>query len=179
MARVKKPKKVKEFNFERWFISQLRSICRRYPPYYSVKNAHKEVYYLTTKSGKQVKRVRFPCVKCGQKYDNKNTFSDHIVPVVGIDGLPRLKNGKPDWNEYIDNMYFLDEKNVPKKDSIQLMCRECHNEKTQAERAARREQKLSLADTLSQLPLSSLALSKTDIEEMTKRIVKKANKVVD
>jgi hypothetical protein len=53
-----------------------------------------------------------------------NIFVDHINPIVDpIEGFIT-------WDEYIDRMFC-------EKDNLQLLCGECHDKKTLAERELR------------------------------------------
>lgn len=68
----------KPFIFRGWFISKLRAASRRYPPIYEAQNAVKEYYTIESKTGKPLKRVRFPCAICKRKFSNKEIRRDHI-----------------------------------------------------------------------------------------------------
>jgi hypothetical protein len=129
----KKPKKPKVFNFKSWFISQLRSISRRYPPHYEAENKVKEVYYIQSKKGKPMKRVRFPCAICKNVVSKKQIVRDHISPVVNTkEGFPYLPNGEEDWNTYIKGM-------LVKTEEIQMICKPCHDIKCAVELKERME----------------------------------------
>lgn len=132
MPRKAKPKKPKEFYFKGWMIGQLRRICRRYPPYYQTLNSVKEEYYITTKAGKQLKRVKYTCSKCKGQYSSKEVQVDHIIPIVPIEGFPMLPNGEPDWNSFIPRLFCGPE-------GLQVLCTGCHDEKTQNENSKRKE----------------------------------------
>lgn len=123
----------KEFRFRTWFISQLRNISRRYPPHYRAENAVKEEYFITSKTGKKMRRVRFTCVECGLKFSKKLIRRDHIIPVVDPDvGFPVLDNGEDNWNVYISRMFV-------KEGDIQMMCKGCHDAKSKSENKDRKE----------------------------------------
>jgi hypothetical protein len=84
----------------------------------------KEVEWLPTKSGGKKKRVYFRCMICGAKENRSNTSVDHIEPVVGPGGFTT-------WDEYIDRMFC-------NATNLQVICRRCHDQKTKAEREARK-----------------------------------------
>jgi 5-methylcytosine-specific restriction endonuclease McrA len=123
-----------EFRLRSWLINALRSSFRRYPPFYRTKNAVKEEYYVPSKSGRPMRRVRFTCAQCGGKYANTAVSVDHKVPIVPETGFPTLPDGTDDWNTYIRRLYCTD-------DGLQVLCKECHNGKTQVENKTRREMK--------------------------------------
>lgn len=116
--------KNKSFNKHRWLISQLRRISLKYPPAFEVVNENKEVYYITSKKGKQLRRVKFVCMKCGKR-DLKRTEVelDHIIPCVDSTGFA-------DMGVFLERL-FCD------KSNYQLLCKECHLKKTQSEREVR------------------------------------------
>lgn len=108
-------------------------ISRKYPPLYQAQNAVKETYYIESKHGKQLKRVRFPCAICGDKVTNKLVRRDHIIPVVDPKvGFPKLSNGEDDWNTFIKRL-FCDSNN------IQIICKNCHDLKSEKERQSRKK----------------------------------------
>jgi len=124
--KAKGPKKEKKFYLQGWLINGLRSLCRRYPPYYQVRNAVKETYYITTKAGKPLKRVSYQCQLCKNKVSSKEIRVDHIDPVVPIEGFPRLPSGEADWNIYVARL-FCDPSN------LQAICVGCHDVKSAKE----------------------------------------------
>lgn len=125
-----------EWRFRSWFISQLRNISRKYPPHYRAENAVKEVYYIETKTGKKLRRVRFTCASCGKKVDKKQIRRDHIDPVVDPTvGFPIVKEtGEDDWNAYLKRM-------LVSEDKIQMICKPCHEIKSKEENKTRRDTK--------------------------------------
>jgi 5-methylcytosine-specific restriction endonuclease McrA len=91
-----------------------------------VRERAKEVYYIKSKKGKDLKRVRFKCEECSKKFSAKNVAVDHIEPVIEIGGVPVRSNGLPDFNVYIDRLFCGIE-------NLQLLCKPCHKKKTAAE----------------------------------------------
>lgn len=92
-------------------------------------NEIKEVYYITSKKGKQLKRVKFKCMICG-KTDLKRTEVelDHKVPCVDSSGFE-------DMGTFLDRLFC-------EKENFQLICVECHREKTNKENEERRKNKV-------------------------------------
>lgn len=113
---------------QRWLINALRRASLRYPPASAARNRNKETYYIKSKKGKDLKRVKHTCKKCGKK-DLKTTEYelDHIVPLVGPEGFK-------DWNTYIKN-YLIDEI------QFQKLCIPCHEEKSLAEGQVRKKRR--------------------------------------
>jgi len=114
------------FNKQTWLINQLRRISSfRYPPANKARSKNKVEYYILSKKGKQLKRVKYTCEIC--RTPNLKTTQvnlDHVVPVVE----PAV--GFVDWNTFIDRL-FCDESN------FQIICIPCHDIKTSLEDAQR------------------------------------------
>lgn len=115
-------------------FSALRRIFRTYPPYNEVRNRAKEVYYVKSKKGKDLKRVRFKCESCGGKYAAKNVAIDHVESVVPVTGLPTQTNGDPDFNVYIKRLFCG-------IDNLQLLCKKCHADKSKNENKQRKKKR--------------------------------------
>lgn len=110
----------KSFNKQSWLISAVRRASLRYPPAIEARNRTKETYYILSKKGKPMKRVKYTCELCGKKdLKSKETELDHIVPIVG-------KEGFVDWNTYFTT-YLIDAA------GFQLLCLPCHDVKTRLE----------------------------------------------
>lgn len=112
----------KTFNKQSWLINQLRRISSfRYPVANKVRAANKVEYFITSKKGKPLKRVKYTCQVC-RTPDLKTTQVnlDHIQPVIE----PAV--GFVDWNTFI-NRLFCDESN------LQIICLNCHDIKTAEE----------------------------------------------
>lgn len=120
------------FNKKNWLVSQTRWIGRNYPPAIEANIRDKQVYYINSKKGKPMRRIKFTCAIC-KKINLKRTEveQDHIIPLVGPEGFI-------DWNTYF-NRYLCDSTN------FQYLCFICHDAKTSSEgqvRAKRRQKKL-------------------------------------
>lgn len=102
-----------------FIISVLRSGTRRFPPKYeTLSEAYCGIRYneKTKRNGKH-----YVCRTCEGEYPAKEVNVDHIKPVVD----PEV--GFVDWNTYVENMFCS-------KDNLQVLCKTCHNLKTQEER---------------------------------------------
>ena len=115
-------------------VGALRQASRRYPPHYKMQNQHKDEYFIKTKTGKPMRRVRYKCMECKEWYSSKDIRRDHIEPVVAVTGMPRLPNGKVDWNVYIERLLCPPE-------GLQLLCKGCHDLKTANENKLRKSSK--------------------------------------
>lgn len=119
MAKAKKA-----FYFRSWFISQARNAMRRYPPYYQARNAVKEEYFIPSKTGKPMKRVRFTCASCGGKFNSNNIVVDHRIPVVEpTTGFPLMLDGNDDWSTYLSRLFCPIE-------NLQVLCKNDHDIKS-------------------------------------------------
>lgn len=125
-------------------INALRRLTRSYPPRNVVKRTQKAA------------PSTYQCEKCniyvyeglsetkmkehGKTLDAEiikgKVHIDHIAPVIPINGF---KNTEWDWNEFMSNL-FCD------KTNLQVLCEECHKEKTMYEnelrKVVRRKKKL-------------------------------------
>lgn len=81
----------------------------------------------------RLERGKYRCAACNKAVGPtkvvkgkrvKNIFVDHIEPVVST------KEGFVDWNTYIDRLFC-------EKDNLQLLCKSCHDKKSQREREER------------------------------------------
>ena len=120
----------KDFRFDNWMIGALRGASRRYPPFYKKANNSKEVYYIPTKTGKRLRRVKIQCALCKQYYSQKDMRKDHIEPLIPVTGMPRQESGDIDWNIIIPRMFCS-------PDNIQIICEGCHAVKSDGEKTLR------------------------------------------
>lgn len=104
-----------------WLQSEIRSSA--------IRNSRYKKKIGVYKNGKD-KMVWFVyCAQCGFESRKESDFNvDHIKPF-----------GKylPDWTKYIEGMLFCDY-----EEDLQVLCKSCHNEKTQKERECRDSLKL-------------------------------------
>ena len=124
----KKPKKIKlkkPFNKTPWLVRQLRRLSLKFPPAIRATNRTREEYYILSKKGKPMKRVKYTCASCGKKDLKRSEMNlDHKIPVVDFTGFK-------DWNEFIERL-FCDE------DNLWLICIPCHLEKSAYELTLRK-----------------------------------------
>lgn len=108
-----------EAKFMSFIKNNLRSATRKWAPIQEVKkeaNVSRGIYECAG-CGKNVPLT----VKEGRKR-RQNVFVDHIEPIVD----PNV--GFVDWDTYINRMFC-------EKDNLQVLCADCHDEKSMAERA--------------------------------------------
>lgn len=81
----------------------------------------------------RISRGNYRCEKCMLSFKRQLIDLDHIEPVVNPhEGMPRLPNGKVDWNPIIERLFW---------GQLQALCTECHKQKSSAENLIRREVK--------------------------------------
>jgi 5-methylcytosine-specific restriction endonuclease McrA len=106
-------------------------ISRKFPAHYEKENLVKEEFFVLSKKGKPMRRVRFPCAICGKKVSRSSIRRDHIDPVINPEtGFPLTQLGEDDWNVYIKRLFCSG-------DNIQLICKPCHDGKTKKEKKER------------------------------------------
>lgn len=102
--------------------SALRNAFSKYPPKYeALKQAKHKVDWGRTK-------VAYKCAECLELHPSKEVQVDHIEPAGSL-------------KTYSDLPAFV-ERLFCEQDGLQVLCKECHNKKTQAERAERKKDKL-------------------------------------
>lgn len=119
--------------------SALRRAFRSSPQIKEVKDAAKSNFFVKSKHGKDMRRVQFECVKCGNKYPEgkgrgKNIQVDHKEPVVDPKDGNLLPDGSRNWIKQINRLFVG-------KEGLQVMCKACHKEKSKAENALRKSKK--------------------------------------
>ena len=106
-----------------WLISGLRRMTMRYPPRNDALRAAKTEKKINEKTGRMAQHYR--CAGCKEEFPAKGVVADHILPVV----CPH--KGFVDWNTYIERMFCP-------VDKWQIICRSCHDVKTQREKKSRK-----------------------------------------
>ena len=105
----------KTFNKKNWIISALRRSTMRYPPANNARGRTKETYYIKSKKGKDLKRVKFTCEMCGKRdLKSKEMNLHHKVPVIDE------TKGFTNWDDYINRMFCEAEDFV-------YICEACHD----------------------------------------------------
>lgn len=83
------------------------------------------------KTGRLAKHYK--CAHCGGHFPGTEVNVDHVNPVVDP------VKGKTTWDNYIARLLVEEKKG--RKRLLQLLCKGCHDVKTNAENAVRRKQK--------------------------------------
>lgn len=95
------------------------------------KSHRKQVLEGHTKSGKEILKYYWQCVKCTQWFRDKTALeADHVIEIGGFKG---------DWNEIINRMYD--------EDNLQPLCVSCHNKKTTANASLRFKRDSEITDS--------------------------------
>lgn len=120
----------KKWNLEAAVYSALRRAHRNSPEYREVLKNAKEEYYIKSKKGKDLRRVRFKCKACNSAYNRKMVHVDHLASVVPI-------SGKTNFDDYVKRLFIG-------VSGLQILCKPCHKEKSNSENKARRLHKALL-----------------------------------
>lgn len=88
-------------------------------------NRKEEVQYNKDGSESLKKAVFFQCNVCKKWERRKKISVDHIEPVISIE------EGFVDWNTFVDRLFVS-------IDKLQVLCEDCHSEKTKKERNLRK-----------------------------------------
>lgn len=107
-----------------FIVSALRGAFRKFPTKYEVLNAA----FTGKKINKKTKRLssHYLCKSCNKDYPTSEVNVDHINPVVSPE------EGFTTWDKFINNLFC-------NKEELQVLCKTCHDAKTQAENKQRRE----------------------------------------
>lgn len=120
-------------------INALRKLTFAYSPRNSAKNRQKVSPAAFRCEGCEVivYEGRKELDKAGlEEFDNKikdKTYLDHIEPVIP---LKSFQKGSWDWDEYINRMFC-------EQNGFQVLCKKCHDEKTDLENEERKQYRLS------------------------------------
>lgn len=141
IPKKKAPDKEKPYNGGTWtegrfnsFIkSTLRSGSQRWPPKYKALNEAKQGKKINEASGRLAEHYR--CAACRGSYPAKGIQVDHITPVID----PAV--GFTTWDDVIKRMFC-------EQEDFQILCRECHQEKTNSEKQQSLERTKLNADNL-------------------------------
>ena len=127
-------KKSKQRNAGRWtesrykgFItSSLRAAFRKWPPKFDVLKNAAVCKKINESTGRLATHYR--CTKCRELFPQKQIQVDHVQPVVDT------KKGFVSWDVFIDRLFC-------EADNLQLLCKNCHKEKSKKERKHRDKQR--------------------------------------
>lgn len=108
-----------EGRIKSFIVSVLRAGSRRWPPKYETLNAAKTEKKTNARTGRMAQHYR--CNACKQEFPAKEVQVDHKKPVID----PTV--GFVDWNTFIERMFCG-------KDNLQVLCKSCHDTKTQKEK---------------------------------------------
>ena len=115
-----------EARFRAFIISALRAYMRRFPPKWKALDEAKVGKRVNKRSGRLAEH--YLCASCGGFFVARDVQVDHINPVVDP------QTGFEDWWTYMDRLYC-------EVDNLQVLCKECHKEKTNEERKERKKNK--------------------------------------
>ena len=111
-----------EARFRAFIISALRAYMKRFPPKWKALEQAKVGRKINKRSGRLAEH--YLCASCGGFFIARDVQVDHIDPVVSPE------EGFQDWWTYFNRLYC-------EADNLQVLCKQCHKEKTNAERKER------------------------------------------
>jgi len=111
-----------EARFKAFVISALRAYMKRYPPKWKALKESMVGRKVNKRTGRLAEHYK--CAACKDFFVARDVQVDHIKPVV------EPTKGFKDWWTYINRLYC-------EKDNLQVLCKECHKEKTNKERKER------------------------------------------
>jgi 5-methylcytosine-specific restriction endonuclease McrA len=117
-----------EARFNSFVKSALRAASRRWPPKYECLNLACTGQKINRKTGRLAKHYK--CNACNGEFPAKDVQVDHISPIIN----PSV--GFTSWDEVINNLFC-------ERENLQVLCRDCHSEKTKKEKAISSERKRS------------------------------------
>lgn len=113
-----------EARFKSFITSALRTATQRWPPKFETLREGYVEKKINEKTGKLAMHYR--CNACKALFPSKGIQVDHIQPVVDP------KKGFVSWDVYVDRLFC-------EKEKLQLLCKECHKEKTALEKTQRKK----------------------------------------
>ena len=111
-----------EARFRAFIISALRAYMKRFPPKWKALKAAMVGKKINKRTGRLAEH--YLCASCGDFFVARDVQVDHIDPVVSPE------EGFQDWWTYFNRLYC-------EADNLQVLCKQCHKEKTNAERKER------------------------------------------
>lgn len=169
-----KGKSPKTRNSGKWTNAQFRKFvirCLRrakWPVKFEVLDEAFQETQINPNTGR--KRKMYLCRECGKLHPSGSIQIDHIVPVLGEEGLT--------WNEIVERMFV-------EKDGLQALCEDCHELKSLCDqfkvnmeeaakiRSIRRFKNMAAKDqvkTLSQLNITGATNARQRIEKYSQHI---------
>jgi 5-methylcytosine-specific restriction endonuclease McrA len=111
-----------EARFKSFVTSALRAASRRWPPKYKALKAAFAGRQVNAKTGKLA--MHYKCAKCKKLFVAADVQADHVKPVVDP------AKGFVSWDVFIDRLFCEIE-------NFQILCRNCHKDKTSNEKKQR------------------------------------------
>lgn len=111
-----------EARFRAFVISALRAHMKRFPPKWKALKAAMVGKKINKRSGRLAEH--YLCASCGGFFVARDVQVDHIDPVVSPE------EGFQDWWTYMNRLYC-------EAENLQVLCKPCHKDKTNAERKER------------------------------------------
>ena len=111
-----------EARFRAFIISALRAHMKRFPPKWKALKAAMVGRKVNKRTGRLAEH--YLCASCGNFFVARDVQVDHIDPVVSPE------EGFQDWWTYFNRLYC-------EADNLQVLCKQCHKDKTNAERKER------------------------------------------
>jgi len=115
-----------EARFRAFIISALRAHMKRFPPKWKALKAAMVGKKVNKRSGRLAEH--YLCASCGGFFVARDVQVDHIDPVVSPE------EGFQDWWTYMNRLYC-------EAENLQVLCKSCHKDKTNAERKERMKSK--------------------------------------
>ena len=115
-----------EARFRAFVISALRAHMKRFPPKWKALKAAMVCKKVNKRSGRLAEH--YLCASCGGFFVARDVQVDHIDPVVSPE------EGFQDWWIYMNRLYC-------EAENLQVLCKPCHKDKTNAERKERAKKK--------------------------------------
>lgn len=112
--------------FNSFVKSALRSASRRWPAKYECLNEAYVSTQVNSKTGRQAKHFR--CNECKNLFPSKDVQVDHIESIID----PTV--GFISWDETVNRLFC-------EKENLQVLCKDCHTVKTNAEKALSKERR--------------------------------------
>lgn len=113
-----------EARFNSFVKSAIRSMSSRWPVKYDALKEAKVGIKVNPKTGRNA--MHYKCACCGEDFPVKEVQVDHKEPLVPTDGT-----ATNDWNVIISRA-------LPEIDGLQVLCKNCHKDKTRMENDERR-----------------------------------------
>lgn len=121
-----------EARYNSFIKSGIRSLTRKWKPMFDCLAEAKTWKKVNPKTGREA--MHYKCAECGNDFPLKEVVVDHIEPIVPTDHHAT-------WDEII-------ERALVEKDGFQVLCKPCHQPKSNEENAERREFKKRTIDSV-------------------------------